>query len=111
MSEASRLPYVPPRSSIDPTPPELIVVFLEAVARKTTAFLELRDQILPEYGRRGWKVVEKRPLRFRGQHSTLGQMAPLEKIKIWLERWNLSRFQDYEVNQRIESFVFQILDW
>ena len=87
---SAALPKVPPRSQLDPAPHELINHFLDAVARKTGAFRDLRDIVLPTFD----------PPRM-----------PEPGIEGWIQKWHLSSFEDYEVNERIASFAFQILVW
>lgn len=84
----TRLPYVPPSSEIDPPPAVLVMLFLQAVARVTDAFKELREEILPLCGER---------------------TLPLAKISDWLERWHLNDFPNYELNEKIDSWIHVVL--
>jgi hypothetical protein len=84
------LPRVPLRSPLDPVPYELIVHFFDAVARKTDAFRELRDTVLPTFN---------------------PPWVPEPGIKRWVQKWHLDSFEDYEVNEKIESLAFQVLGW
>jgi len=74
-----------------PIPLELVLSFLDAVARKTDAFRELRDEILP---------LCASPI-----------VAPLAMIDAWLSRWHLNSFADLELNDRIHAWVFEIIDY
>jgi hypothetical protein len=87
---AMPLPGVPPRSPLDPVPAEIIVPFLDAAARVTNAFRELRDDILP--------TVDAS----REHGLAVGE---------WLHKWRLDNFADDGVNEHIRSWVSQILDW
>ena len=87
---AMTLPDLPPLNPGDPAPHELIIPFLDAVARKTEAFRELREKILPK-----WNPPK----------------APVRAIHQWLARWRLDSFADHGLNENIQSWVFQILAW
>jgi hypothetical protein len=82
-----KLPYIPPFSA-DDLSQDLLVLFLEAVARVTPAFNELRDGISPNYYPR---------------HT------PFTEIAAWAQRWHLD-FENYELRERVESWVYQVLD-
>jgi len=83
------LPYIPPRSPIDPPSPELVIVFLGAAARVTPAFVQLRDEILP---------------RCDLDHNRV----PLADLDAWLSRWHLD-FENYELREMIESWTIELL--
>jgi|GEM_PF-5903941 len=82
-------PYIPPRSELDSVRPEELTLFLEAAARKTDAYKELRRMIL-----RKWT-----------------EPHPILQLDAWLQRWNLANFDDYELNQHIRGWTFELLDW
>jgi len=83
-------PYIPPFSELDPPPHELIVLFLEAVARVTPAFQELRDSVL--------------------SHTTKRTEIHKKSVSAWIERWHLN-FENYELRERVEGWVYEVLDW
>ncbi len=69
-----------------------MILFLEAVARVTPAFQELREQLLPR-------------CEFSRNH------VPLEDLDTWFARWHLN-FSDYELHEMVESWTHDVLrDW
>ncbi len=86
------IPYIPPRSEMDPPAPELVVLFLEAVARVTPAFQELRERALP-----------------RCDFSR--NYVPLDDLRRWWARWHLD-FENCEAREMAESWTVNVLrDW
>ena len=83
------LPYVAPFSAADPPSPDLITLFLEAVARTTPAFKELRASILPKFSR---------------------PHAPVAEIEAWSRKWHLD-FENYELRDKVESWIYNVLDY
>ena len=85
------IPYVAPFAAMDPPPHDLIVLFLEAVARVTPAFTELRASVLPKYS---------------------PPSAPVDEIKTWMRTWNLDfPTSGCELREQVENWVFRVLDW
>jgi hypothetical protein len=83
------LPHVAPFSAADPPSSDLIILFLEAVARVTPAFEELRNSILPKYS----------PPR-----------ADVEAIEAWIRKWHLD-FENHYLRQPVQSWIFSVLDY
>jgi hypothetical protein len=82
--------FVPPRNQLDPVTHEDLLLFLDAVARKTPAFRQLRDKILPL--------------------CTSPTQGPVTMIASWVNQWHLGSFKEYETNERIHAWVFEVLD-
>ena len=85
----SELPYIPPRSPEDHIPEELAVLFLEAVARVTPAFRELREQVFPKC------APDK-------NHFSL------DAIEAWLHDWHLD-FDDGEIAHPVHDWTIEVL--
>lgn len=83
------LPYVAPFSAADPPSPDLIALFLEAVARTTPAFKELRASILPKYS---------------------PPHADVKAIEAWIRKWHLD-FENHNLRQPVQSWIFSVLDY
>jgi len=83
------LPYIPPVSPGDRPSPELVILFLEAVARVTPAFLQLRDRIFPECDL---------------DHNRV----PLADVDAWRQRWHFD-FENYQLREMIESWTIEVL--
>lgn len=84
----STFPHIPPTHPLDEPPPEQLILFLEAVARVTPAFVELRDEVLPKW-------IE-RPLT-RGAVDSADQ---------WRVKWNLNKWP----NDRLQGWIYDVLD-
>lgn len=82
-------PFIEPRGEADGPAMELVILFLEGVARATTAFDEMADSILPQ--------CRSSPRRL-----------PVAAVRKWIVRWHLN-FEDYRIAEPVEMWVFQIL--
>ena len=85
----SELPYIPPRSPEDHIPEELVVLFLEAVARVTPAFQELREQVFPKCD------PDKNDF-------------PLDAIEVWLRHWRFDTV-DRELTHLVHDWTIEVL--
>jgi len=85
--------YIPPFSDYDRPSPELVILFLEAVARVTPAFRELRDSVLP----------------LSPQRDTPSDKGYDEMVE-WIRRWHLL-FENSELNEMIEPWICRVLHW
>jgi hypothetical protein len=103
------LPYIPPFSRIDHGEPpcsELVILFIEAVARVTDAFKELRDSILPLYAR----AETIRDARRRYPLATHEKpQHPIDEAHAWAKRWKLE-FENNELDERVFAWAFFVLD-
>jgi hypothetical protein len=82
--------YIPPSSPLDP-PREKLILFFEAVANVTPAFVELRANILPLYA---------------------PPSAPVSEIKKWQCQWRLDFSEgDIELQEAAETWIFNVLDF
>ena len=85
----TELPYIPPRYPSDPVSHELLVLFLDAVARVTEAFREFRDEIVAAY-------------RAEKTH-------PTRQWDAWWRRWKFDGFKDYELKCQISSHLVRVM--
>jgi hypothetical protein len=86
---ANEFPFVSPRSASDRPSPDLVILFLQAVADVTDAFKELRNNLLP-----AWNHPRQ----------------PVDRVDVWLKRWHLDKFRNYELTEMVYSWVFQVLE-